>query len=69
MVTVNLGMHGKDRGNDLPVTHRCLQVPQEETKAQRVKQVTWAAQRYSADPPYPGSLSPPARLHASPYAA
>lgn len=50
MVTVNLSMHGKDRGNDLPLTHHRLQVPQEETEAQRVKQVTWAAQRYSADP-------------------
>ena len=35
MVTVNLGMQGKDRGNDLPLTHHRLQVPQEETEAQR----------------------------------
>lgn len=67
MVTVNLGMHEKDHGNDLPVTHHHLHVPQEETEAQRVEQVTWAAQLSSADSPYLGSLSPPARIHASPY--
>ena len=54
MVTVNLGMHEKDHGNDLHVTHHRLHVHQEETEAQRVKQVTWAAQLYSADSPLPG---------------
>ena len=66
MVTVNLGMHEKDHGHDLLVTHHRLHVPQEETEAQGVKQVTWAAQLYNADSPstraasvlLPGSTPP-----------
>ena len=73
MVTVNLGMHEKDHGHDLLVTHHRLHVPQEETEAQGVKQVTWAAQLYNADSPptraasvlLPGS-TPPSTLPRGP---
>lgn len=59
MVTVSLGVHERDRGGDLPLTHHRLHAPQEETEAQRVQQVTWAAPPYSAGSPLTGQPQSP----------